>query len=156
MNGLKLVYFSNFELFLPNPRLIFPFVFDQVLNYWISFSLFWIGFPNQHLLRLLNLKKKKKKTRVIKPLIIYIILKKINILIYIEGAVRFVRFSYYKTANYTAPCDLVRYGALLLKVWCSYVILRAVLVRFLRFVWFMRFGEHPYLTQQISQYFHNY
>ena len=53
------------------------------------------------------------------------------------GAVRFVRFSYYKTANRTAPCDVVRCGALLLAVRYDYAILRAVLVRF------MRFGEHP-------------
>ena len=65
------------------------------------------------------------------------------------GVVRFVQFSYYKTANCTAPCGVVRYdalllavrcGALLLAVWCGYGILQAVLVRF---VWFMRFGEHP-------------
>ena len=50
---------------------------------------------------------------------------------------RFVRFSYYKTANHTTPCGVVRYGTLLLAVQCGYAILRAVLVRFLRF------GEHP-------------
>ena len=44
-----------------------------------------------------------------------------------------MRFSYYKTANRTAPCGVVR---------CSYAILRAVLVRFLRFV---RSGEHPFV-----------
>ena len=33
------------------------------------------------------------------------------------GAVRFVRFSYYKTANYTAPCGVVQCDALLLAVW---------------------------------------
>ena len=54
------------------------------------------------------------------------------------GAVRFVRFSYYKTANYTAPCGLVRCGALLLAVLYGYAILQAVLMRF------MQFGEHPY------------
>ena len=34
---------------------------------------------------------------------------------------RFVRFSYYKTANRTAPCGVVavRYGAILLAVWCN-------------------------------------
>ena len=51
---------------------------------------------------------------------------------------QFVRFSYYKTANYTAPCGLVRCGALLLAVLYGYAILQAVLMRF------MRFGEHPY------------
>ena len=63
---------------------------------------------------------------------------------------RFVRFSYYKTANRIAPCGVVRCGvvrcgALLLVVRCGYAILRAVLVRFLRFVRFMRFAEHSYL-----------
>ena len=53
---------------------------------------------------------------------------------------RFVRFSYYKTTNRTAPCGVVRCGALLLAVQCGYAILRAVLVRFVRFMWF---GEHP-------------
>ena len=33
LNSLKLVYFSNFRLFLPDPKLIFPFVLGQVLNY---------------------------------------------------------------------------------------------------------------------------
>ena len=57
---------------------------------------------------------------------------------------RFVRFSYYKPANHIAPCGgAVRCGAILLAVRCGYAILRVVLVRFLRFVWFMRFGEHP-------------
>ena len=60
------------------------------------------------------------------------------------GAVRFVQFSYYKTANCTTPCGVVRCGALLLAVQCGYAILRAVLVRFLWFVRFLRFGEHPY------------
>ena len=40
-------------------------------------------------------------------------------------------------------CGAVRCGALLLVVRCGYAILRAVLVWFLRFVWFMRFGKHP-------------
>ena len=49
---------------------------------------------------------------------------------------RFVRFSYYKTANRTALCGMVRCGAVLLTVQCGYAILQAVLVRFLRFVRF--------------------
>ena len=57
---------------------------------------------------------------------------------------RFVRFSYYKTANRTASCDVVQCSALLLAMRCGYAILRAVLVRFLRFVQFLRFGEHLY------------
>ena len=56
----------------------------------------------------------------------------------------FVWFSYYKTANRTAPSGMVRCGALLLAVRCGYAILRAVLVQFLRFVWFIRFSEHSY------------
>ena len=53
---------------------------------------------------------------------------------------RFVRFSYYKTTNRTAPCGVMRCGALLLAVQCGYAILGSVLVRFVRFMWF---GEHP-------------
>ena len=53
---------------------------------------------------------------------------------------RFVRFSYYKTIIRTAPCGVVRCGALLLAVQFGYAILRVVLVRFVRFMWF---GEHP-------------
>ena len=84
LNDLKFVYFSNFGLFLPNPKLIFPFVLVQVLNYWANFSLFWVGFPNQHLLGLSNYFF-LLKTSVIKLLIIYLILK---ILIYREDVVR--------------------------------------------------------------------
>ena len=36
------------------------------------------------------------------------------------GVVRFVQFSYYKTANRTAPCDVVQCGALLLVVQCGF------------------------------------
>ena len=71
--GFKPVYFSNFGFFLPNPKLIFPFVLDQILNYCASFSLFWVDFPIQHLLVLLNFFI--FFTRVIKLLIIYLILK---------------------------------------------------------------------------------
>ena len=62
---------------------------------------------------------------------------------------RFVRFSYYKTTNHIAPCDMMQCGA----VWCNitcgavrcgYALLQAVLVWFLQFVRFMWFGEHPY------------
>ena len=42
--------------------------------------------------------------------------------------VQFVRFSYYKTANRTAPCSVVRCSAILLAVRCGYAILRAVFV----------------------------
>ena len=54
LNDLKYVYFSNFKFFLPSQKLIFPFVLVQVLNYWASFSLFWVSFLNQHLLGLSN------------------------------------------------------------------------------------------------------
>ena len=57
--------------------------------------------------------------------------------------VLFVWFSYYKTANHIASCGMMRCGALLLAVRCSYAILWVVLVRFLQFVRFMQFGEHP-------------
>ena len=57
---------------------------------------------------------------------------------------RFVRFSYYKIVNRTAPCDVVQCDALLLAVWCDYTILQAILVQLLRFVQFMRFGKHLY------------
>ena len=57
---------------------------------------------------------------------------------------RFVRFSYYKIVNRTAPCDVVRCDALLLAVRCGYTILQAILVQLLWFVQFMRFGKHLY------------
>ena len=85
---LKFVYFSNFGLFLPNPKLIFSLCFGPVLNYWVSFSLFWVGFPYQYLLGLSNYFF-LLKTRVIKLLIIYLILKIIKYInIYREGVVR--------------------------------------------------------------------
>ena len=57
--------------------------------------------------------------------------------------VRFERFFNYKTANHIASCNAVRCGTLLLVVQYSYAILRAVLVCFLLFVWFLLFDEHP-------------
>ena len=87
MNDLKSIYFSIFGLFLPSPKLIFPFILGKVLNYWTSFSLFWVSFSSQHLLVLSNFFF-FLKARVIKLLKIYLILK-INILIYREGAVRY-------------------------------------------------------------------
>ena len=57
---------------------------------------------------------------------------------------RFVRFFYYKTANYIAPCGAVHYylwcSALLFAVRCGYAILRVVLMRSSQFV---QFGKHP-------------
>ena len=53
-----------------------------------------------------------------------------------------MRFSYYKTANCTTPCRAVRCTITYCAVQCGYAILRVVLVRFLQFV---RFGEHPYV-----------
>ena len=47
---------------------------------------------------------------------------------------RFVRFSYYKTANCTAPCGVVRYDAVQYYLRRGYATLRAV---------FMWFSEHP-------------
>ena len=43
---------------------------------------------------------------------------------------RFVWFSYYKTANCTAPCSVMQCGVILLAVQCSYAILWVVLVWF--------------------------
>ena len=130
--GLKPIYISNCEFFLPSEKLIFPFVLGQVLKYCVNFSLFWVGFPNQHLQGLLLLIF-FLKTRVIKLLISNIFnIKKINILIYRKCAVRSVRFSYYKTVNYTTPCSV-----LLPAMRCDYVILWTILMQFL---WF---GEHP-------------
>ena len=51
---------------------------------------------------------------------------------------RFVWFSYHKTANRITPCGIVR---------CGYAILWVVLVRFLRLV---RFSEHPYLLESLG------
>ena len=117
---LKFVYFSNFGLFLPSPKLIFSLCFGPVLNYWVSFSLFWVGFPNQYLLGLSNYFF-LFKTRVIKLLIIYLILKIIKYINILERL----------------WCGVVQSGAILLAVRCSYAILWAVLMRFLQF------GEHP-------------
>ena len=50
-----------------------------------------------------------------------------------------MRFSYYKTVNRTAPCGVVQCDAILLTVRCGYSILRAVLVRFLRFGCYVNF-----------------
>ena len=39
------------------------------------------------------------------------------------GAVRFMRFSYYKTANCTAPCGVMRCGVVMLfyrRFWCGF------------------------------------
>ena len=63
----------KFWAFLTHPKTNFPFFFGQVLNYLASFSLFWVDFSSQHLLRLSNFFF--LKTTVIKLLIIYLILK---------------------------------------------------------------------------------
>ena len=47
-----------------------------------------------------------------------------------------MQFSYYKTINCTTPRGVVQCSVLLLAIRCDYIILRAVLVRF------MWFGEH--------------
>ena len=60
---------------------------------------------------------------------------------------RFMWFSYYKTTNHTTPCD-----ALLLAMRYGYVILQAIFVRFLRF---LRFGEHPYSTLSFALHMHH-
>ena len=38
-----------------------------------------------------------------------------------SGAVQFMRFSYYKTANRTAPCDVERCGAVQCTITCGAV-----------------------------------
>ena len=98
--SLKLVYFSNFEFFLPSQKLIFffSFILSQIINYWTSFSLFLADFFNQKLLRLLNYNNIKKKK---------------YIYIYIEGAVWFVWFFNYKTINCTVPCGVMRCSAVM-------------------------------------------
>ena len=121
LNDLKFVYFSNFGLFLPSPKLIFPFVLVQVLNYWASFSLFLVDFPSQHLLGLLNLFF--FLTRVIKLLIIYLILKIINILIYRESAVWCGLCGFLTIKPQTALHHTVWCGAILLAVRCGAVML---------------------------------
>ena len=117
--GLKLIYFSGFELFPPSKKLIFLFVLGQVLKYWASFFFFF------GLAFLINTYKGYYyyyffflKTRVIKLFFFFwrsiklwinniFNIKKINILIYRKGV---VRFSYYKIANCTVQC-IVTYGA---------------------------------------------
>ena len=79
--------FQILGFFLPSPKLIFPFVLVQVLNYWANFSLFWNCFSSQHLLGLLNFFF-VLKNRVIKLLIIYLILKIIKYININKGAVR--------------------------------------------------------------------
>ena len=74
------VYKLRFEVSIFFKFWIFPFVLGQILNYLADFSLFWVDFPNQYLLELLNFFF-FLKTRVIKLLIIYLIL------IYIYGVV---------------------------------------------------------------------
>ena len=49
---------------------------------------------------------------------------------------------------------MVRCSALLFAVRYGYAILRAVLVWFLQFVRFMRFGDHPYNCQCSNSYFY--
>ena len=66
--------FFKFWAFLIYPKTNFSIFFGQVLNCLASFSLFWIGFSSQHLLKLSNFFF-WLKTRVIKLLIIYLILK---------------------------------------------------------------------------------
>ena len=111
LNDLKLVYFSNFGFFLPSPRLIFPFILVKVLNYWASFSLFWVGFLNQYLLGLSNYFLFLGKTRVIKLLIIYLILKLIKYIDVKKGAVQcgFLIIKPQTTLHLAVWCGAVQY-----------------------------------------------
>ena len=111
--GLKSVCFSNFGLFLLSPKLIFPFFWAKFLIIELVFSLFWVGFSSQHLLGLLNFFF-FLKTRVIKLLIIYLILKIINILIYRESVVRcglcgFLTIKPQIALHHTVWCNAVHY-----------------------------------------------
>ena len=120
LNGLKTIYFSNFGSFLPSSNWFFPVVLGKVLNYWASFSLFLASFYNQRLLALLNYYFFVEKTRVIKLLIIYLILKNKYINIF-----RGCGFLIIKP-------QIVLYHV----IRCGYAILLKVLV------WFLWFGEH--------------
>ena len=51
---LEVGIFFKFWAFSIQSKTNFPFVLGQVLNYWANFSLFWVGFPSQHLLELSN------------------------------------------------------------------------------------------------------
>ena len=110
----EIVIYFKFWVFTTQPKTNFPFILVQVLNYWASFSLFWAGFLKQHLLELSFF---FLKTRVIKLLIIYLILKKLNILIYREGVVRCSLYSFliiksqitlHHVVRCTITCSVVR------------------------------------------------
>ena len=108
------IYFK-FWVFPTQSKLSFPFVLDKVLNYWASFYLFWVGLSIQHLLGLSNyIYIFFWKTRVIKLLIIYLILKIINILIYRENAVwcglcGFLTIKLKTALHHTVWCNAVHY-----------------------------------------------
>ena len=67
--------FFKFWAFPTHPKTNFSLFLGQDLNYLANFSLFWVGFSRRYLLGLSNYLKKKKKTRVIKLIKIYLILK---------------------------------------------------------------------------------
>ena len=66
--------FFKFWIFPTQPKTNFSLFLGQVLNYCARFSLFWVDFSSQHLLRLQTIFF-FFLTRVIKLLIIYLILK---------------------------------------------------------------------------------
>ena len=67
--------FFKFWTFPTHPKTnFFPLFLAKFLTIELVFSLFWVGFPCQHLIGLLNFFF-FLKTRVIKLLIIYLILK---------------------------------------------------------------------------------
>ena len=92
--------FFKFWAFSTQPKTNFSLCFGPSFKFWSSFSLFWVGFLNQHLLGLSN----------------FFFFWKLGC-----GAVRFVRFSYYKTANHTAPCGVVRCSVVQYYLWCGAV-----------------------------------
>ena len=134
--GLKPIYISNCGFFLPSEKLIFPFVLGQVLKYWVNFSLFWVGFPNQHLQELLIFFF--LKTRVIKLLINNIFnIKKINILIYREDAMwcNLCGFLIIKLQTRLQWCSAMhcylRCDAIMLfcgRFWCDFVVWWTLLI----------------------------
>ena len=115
--------FFKFWVFRIQPKTNFSLCFGSSLNYWAIFSLFWADFPSQHLLGLSNYIYIYiyLKTRVIKPLIIYLILK-INILIYREGAVwySFLITKPQTALHHTVWC-IITCGAVHYYLWCNAV-----------------------------------
>ena len=50
----EICMFFKFWVFPTQPKTNFSLFLGRVLNYWASFSLFWVDFSSQHLIGLLN------------------------------------------------------------------------------------------------------